>query len=106
MCLKSVPAQLAEIISKKLSIPTIGIGAGVGCDGQVLVTHDLLGLFDRFTPKFVKKYADFQGEMQRAFGEYIEDVQTKRFPTDEHSVKMDDKEWQALQKELEHQSQE
>ena len=103
--IESVPAKLAELISKKISIPTIGIGAGVGCDGQVLVTHDLLGLFDRFTPKFVKKYADFHGEMQRAFGEYIEDVQTKHFPTDEHSVMMDDKEWQALQKELDHRSQ-
>ncbi|HEX7234448.1 MAG TPA: 3-methyl-2-oxobutanoate hydroxymethyltransferase, partial [Nitrosospira sp.] len=55
LVLESVPARLAELISKKISIPTIGIGAGVGCDGQVLVTHDLLGLFDRFTPKFVKK---------------------------------------------------
>ena len=98
--LESVPAKLAELISQKISIPTIGIGAGVGCDGQVLVTHDLLGLFDRFTPKFVKKYADFQGEMQRAFSEYIVDVQSRSFPADEHSVMMDDKEWQALQKEL------
>ena len=56
--LEAVPARLGELISKKISIPTIGIGAGAGCDGQVLVTHDLLGLFDRFTPKFVKKYAD------------------------------------------------
>ena len=78
--LESVPARLAELISQKLSIPTIGIGAGVGCDGQVLVTHDLLGLFDRFTPKFVKQYANFHAEMQRAFGEYIEDVEAKRIP--------------------------
>ena len=99
--LESVPARLAELISKKLSVPTIGIGAGVGCDGQVLVTHDLLGLFDRFTPKFVRKYADFHSEMQRAFGEYIEDVHMKRFPADEHSVEMDDKEWDALQKDME-----
>ena len=98
--LESVPARLADLISKKLSIPTIGIGAGVGCDGQVLVTHDLLGLFDRFTPKFVRKYADFHGEMQRAFGEYIEDVHMKHFPADEHSVEMDDKEWDALQKDM------
>ncbi|NJC97757.1 MAG: 3-methyl-2-oxobutanoate hydroxymethyltransferase [Anaerolineales bacterium] len=94
--LESVPARLAEMISKKLSIPTIGIGAGAGCDGQVLVTHDLLGLFDRFTPKFVKKYANFHGEMQRAFADYIEDVETKRFPAQEHSVEMDDKEWEVL----------
>ena len=98
--LESIPAKLAELISNKLSIPTIGIGAGVGCDGQVLVSHDLLGLFDRFTPRFVKKYADFHGEMQRAFSEYMADVQSRSFPATEHSVEMDDKEWQALQKEI------
>jgi 3-methyl-2-oxobutanoate hydroxymethyltransferase len=96
LVLESVPARLAELISKKISIPTIGIGAGVGCDGQVLVTHDLLGLFDRFTPKFVRKYADFHHEMQKAFTDYIEDVETRRFPAKEHSVEMDDKEWDAL----------
>jgi len=98
--LESVPAKLAELISNKLSIPTIGIGAGVGCDGQVLVAHDILGLFDRFTPKFVKKYADFHGAMQRAFSEYMADVQSRSFPATEHSVEMDDKEWQTLQKEI------
>ncbi len=98
--LESVPARLAELISKKISIPTIGIGAGVGCDGQVLVTHDLLGLFDRFTPKFVKKYANFHGEMQKAFADFIEDVETKRFPAQEHTVEMDEREWESLQKEL------
>ncbi len=98
--LESVPARLAELISKKISIPTIGIGAGVGCDGQVLVTHDLLGLFDRFTPKFVKKYANFHQEMQKAFTDYIDDVETKRFPAPEHTVEMDDKEWDALLKDI------
>ncbi|MBI5839170.1 MAG: 3-methyl-2-oxobutanoate hydroxymethyltransferase [Chloroflexi bacterium] len=98
--LESVPARLAELISQKLSIPTIGIGAGTGCDGQVLVTHDLLGLFDRFTPKFVKKYANFHAEMNKAFSDYIEDVETKRFPAQEHSVEMDDKEWESLVKGL------
>jgi 3-methyl-2-oxobutanoate hydroxymethyltransferase len=98
--LESVPARLAELISKKIAIPTIGIGAGVGCDGQVLVTHDLLGLFDRFTPKFVKQYANFHREMQKAFADFIEDVETKRFPTQEHSVPMDDKEWEGLLNEI------
>ena len=98
--LESVPARLAELISKRLSIPTIGIGAGAGCDGQVLVTHDMLGLFDRFTPKFVKKYADFHGAMQTVFADYIEDVETKRFPAPEHTVEMDDREWETLLKEL------
>ena len=100
LVLESVPARLAELVSKKLSIPTIGIGAGLGCDGQVLVTHDLLGLFDRFTPKFVKKYADFHGEMRRAFTEYIGDVQSRAFPAPEHSVEMDEEEWQWLHTEL------
>ena len=100
LVLESVPARLAELISQRISIPTIGIGAGVGCDGQVLVTHDLLGLFDRFTPKFVKQYASLHAEMQRAFGEYIADVQTKAFPAVEHTVEMVDEEWQSLMKEL------
>jgi 3-methyl-2-oxobutanoate hydroxymethyltransferase len=94
--LESVPAKLAEIISKRLAIPTIGIGAGSGCDGQVLVVHDLLGLFDRFTPKFVRKYAELQEEMQRAFGEYIADVTARRFPGVEHSVEMPDEEWECF----------
>ena len=98
--LESVPARLGELVSQKLHIPTIGIGAGVGCDGQVLVTHDLLGLFDRFTPKFVKQYADFHAEMQRAFSEYIDDVQTNTFPAAEHSVDMAEDEWQALLKDI------
>lgn len=96
--LESVPARLAQLVSQKLSIPTIGIGAGVGCDGQVLVTHDLLGLFDRFTPRFVKKYANLHAEMQRAFGEYISDVQHRNFPANEHSVEIDEREWQELMK--------
>jgi len=98
LVLEAIPGRLAELISQRLSIPTLGIGAGLGCDGQVLVTHDLLGLFDRFTPKFVKKYAEFHNEMQRAFAEYIEDVETKRFPTPEHTIEMADEEWQEFQK--------
>ncbi|HEY5903630.1 MAG TPA: 3-methyl-2-oxobutanoate hydroxymethyltransferase [Anaerolineales bacterium] len=100
LVLESVPAQLARLISGRISIPTIGIGAGAGCDGQVLVTHDLLGLFDRFTPKFVRQYADFHSEMQRAFGEYISDVTARAFPAAEHSVEMADEEWDALLKDL------
>ena len=98
--LESVPARLAQLVSQKLSIPTIGIGAGVGCDGQVLVTHDLLGLFDRFTPKFVKKYANLHEEMQRAFTDYISDVQRRDFPAAEHSVEMEEGEWNELMKEI------
>lgn len=100
LVLESVPARLAEFISKKISIPTIGIGAGLGCDGQVLVTHDLLGLFERFTPKFVKKYANLHAAMNKAFAEYIDDVETKRFPAVEHTVEMTDEEWDEFQKNL------
>jgi 3-methyl-2-oxobutanoate hydroxymethyltransferase len=100
LVLESVPARLAELISQRISIPTIGIGAGAGCDGQVLVTHDLLGLFDRFTPKFVKRYANLHNEMTHAFGEYIADVQTHAFPAVEHTVEMPNEEWDALLKEI------
>jgi 3-methyl-2-oxobutanoate hydroxymethyltransferase len=96
LVLESVPARLAELISQRLEIPTIGIGAGVGCDGQVLVTHDLLGLFDRFTPRFVKKYADMHFEMARAFAAFKSDVETRSFPAEEHSVEMPEAEWAAL----------
>jgi len=98
LVLESVPARLAEHISKKISIPTIGIGAGAGCDGQVLVTHDLLGLFDRFTPKFVKKYAELHETMNKAFTDYIDDVESKRFPAVEHTVEMTDEEWDEFQR--------
>ena len=96
LVLESVPARLAMLISQRLEIPTIGIGAGVGCDGQVLVTHDLLGLFDRFTPRFVKKYADLHFEMRRAFAAFKSDVETRSFPAEEHSVEMPEAEWAAL----------
>jgi len=98
--LESIPARLAEYVSKQISIPTIGIGAGVGCDGQVLVTHDLLGLFERFTPKFVKRYANLHETMNKAFIEYIDDVETKRFPAVEHTVEMSDEEWDNLMRDV------
>jgi 3-methyl-2-oxobutanoate hydroxymethyltransferase len=96
LVLESIPGRLAEFISQRLDIPTIGIGAGVGCDGQVLVTHDLLGLFERFTPKFVKQYAKLSGEMKDAFREYIADVKDKAFPEPEHTVEMNEDEWDCL----------
>ena len=94
--LESVPVRLAGLISERLEIPTIGIGAGAGCDGQVLVTHDLLGLFDRFTPKFVKQYAHLNGEMRRAFADYKAEVEAGLFPAQEHSVEMPEAEWAEL----------
>lgn len=96
LVLELVPSRLAALISQNLEIPTIGIGAGVECDGQVLVTNDLLGLFDRFTPKFVKKYANLHSQMAEAFREYMDDVGNHRFPGVEHSIEMPDEEWQGF----------
>jgi len=100
LVLESIPARLAKLVSQQLEIPTIGIGAGPDCDGQVLVTHDLLGLFDRFTPRFVKKYADLHLEMIRAFEAYIRDVEAKEFPAQRHSFSMPDEAWDALVRDL------
>lgn len=97
LVLESIPARLGRLISERLEIPTIGIGAGVGCDGQVLVTHDLLGLFDRFTPRFVKKYADLHAVMAEAIGAYRTEVEGRGFPAEEHSVEMPDEDWRSLQ---------
>ncbi|MBE0409626.1 MAG: 3-methyl-2-oxobutanoate hydroxymethyltransferase [Anaerolineales bacterium] len=98
--LEAVPARLATLISQRLDIPTIGIGAGPGCDGQVLVTHDLIGLFDRFTPRFVRKYASLYDEMRRAFETYKSDIETGAFPANEHCIDMPEEEWQSLLGEL------
>jgi len=92
--LESIPARLAEFVSKQLDIPTIGIGAGAGCDGQVLVTPDMLGMFTRFTPRFVKKYRNFNNEMLSAFSEFQANVQDGVFPAQENTVEMPDDEWE------------
>ena len=94
--LESIPARLGELVSQRLSIPTIGIGAGPDCDGQVLVTHDLIGMFDRFTPSFVKRYAEIHQTMDKAFADFREEVLRKSFPTSTHSVQMKDEDWNAL----------
>lgn len=100
LVLESVPTRLAQLISQRLRIPTIGIGAGADCDGQVLVTHDLLGFFDRFTPKFVKQYASLHNTMAEAFAAFKADIDARTFPVEEHSVAMKDKQWQTLLKEV------
>jgi 3-methyl-2-oxobutanoate hydroxymethyltransferase len=94
--LESVPDRLAEYISTRISIPTIGIGAGAGCDGQVLVTHDLLGLFDKFTPRFVKQYALLHKEISTAISAYKREVESREFPTKEHSFTIPEEEWQQF----------
>ncbi|HET7317932.1 MAG TPA: 3-methyl-2-oxobutanoate hydroxymethyltransferase [Nitrospirota bacterium] len=85
--LEAMPASLAKEIREMLHIPTIGIGAGPDCDGQVLVLHDILGLFDRFTPKFVKKYANLKDQALKAVREYKQEVESGSFPSQEHSFK-------------------
>lgn len=87
--LECIPAELAEVITKKLTIPTIGIGAGAGCDGQVLVYQDMLGMFSGFTPKFAKKFADVGSLMKSGFKEYINEIKSGAFPAVEHTFKID-----------------
>lgn len=98
--LESVPAPVAAIVTERLSIPTIGIGAGVHCDGQVLVLHDVLGLFGDFKPKFAKRYAELGPVIVNALREYDSDVRAGRFPDDEHSFTMKDSERTALERGL------
>ena len=90
LVLEAVPRKLAALITKDLSIPTIGIGAGKECDGQVLVYQDLLGMFSDFTPKFVKRYAEIGDIMKNAFRLYIEEIQNGVFPGEENEYKIDD----------------
>ena len=88
--LECVPAKLAALISEKISIPTIGIGAGAGCDGQVLVYQDMLALFSDFKPKFVKHFPDVGSLMKEGFKAYIKEVKEGTFPAEEHTFKIDD----------------
>ena len=92
LVLEAVPAPIAKMVTEAVAIPTIGIGAGIHCDGQVLVTHDMVGLFDRFVPKFVKQYAKISDMATEAFARFKADVEAKRFPEEGHSfaMKMDE----------------
>ena len=98
LVLECVPARLGTLISKKLDIPVIGIGAGSGTDGQVLVYHDLVGIQAGFTPKFVKRYAQAGEVMQKAVESYCKEVRERSFPSEEHSFKISDEEFEALEK--------
>ncbi len=92
LVLEAVPAQIATRISQTLAIPTIGIGAGAGCDGQVMVWHDLLGLFAGSTPRFVRRYADLAGQIAEALGQYADDVRSGAFPEEQHTYSIPDEE--------------
>jgi 3-methyl-2-oxobutanoate hydroxymethyltransferase len=87
LVLEGMPAELAKEITEQLTIPTIGIGAGAHCDGQVLVIHDMLGLFDDFKPKFVKRYAELKGVTTAAVKTFMAEVREQKFPAKEHSFK-------------------
>jgi 3-methyl-2-oxobutanoate hydroxymethyltransferase len=94
--LECVPDKIAKLITQKLTIPTIGIGAGVHCDGQVLVTYDMLGLFERFTPKFVKKYTNLSPLILKAVEDYKNEVLQEKFPGQEHSFTIKEEELDKL----------
>lgn len=83
--LEKIPAELASRVTAALQIPTIGIGAGAGCDGQILITHDMLGIFTKFRPRFVRRYAELEQVMETAFDRYREDVKRRSFPSEEES---------------------
>jgi 3-methyl-2-oxobutanoate hydroxymethyltransferase len=85
LVLEGIPARLGGLVTRELRIPTIGIGAGVQCDGQVLVSHDLLGFYLGRVPKFVRRYADLAGTVRGAFAQYVADVKARRFPSEDES---------------------
>ena len=88
--LECIPAKLAALVTKKLDIPTIGIGAGAGCDGQILVYQDMLGMFSDYVPKFVKKFAEVGDVMKAGFADYIKEVSEGTYPAEEHIFNIDD----------------
>jgi len=93
---EAVPARIATVISKQLEIPTIGIGAGVGTDGQILLGHDLLGMFTDFKPKFTKRYANLTEAALKGITQYILEVKSGTFPDDDHSYSVDEKEYEKF----------
>jgi 3-methyl-2-oxobutanoate hydroxymethyltransferase len=102
LVLEAVPAPVAKRITSTLSIPTIGIGAGADCDGQVLVWHDLLGLYDGHAPRFVKQYANLAPEITAALRRYVDDVRSGAFPETTHTYAMPDEELEVFSQSVEH----
>jgi 3-methyl-2-oxobutanoate hydroxymethyltransferase len=99
---EAIPAQIAELLVPKLHVPVIGIGAGAATDGQVLVWHDLLGIYGGHTPKFVKRYAELREQMIRAVGDYATEVRTRAFPDAKHAYTIDEAELEAFRRYLDH----
>jgi 3-methyl-2-oxobutanoate hydroxymethyltransferase len=100
LVLEAIPDRVAALVTRRLEIPTIGIGAGPACDGQVLVWHDLLGWEDRIAPRFVKRYAAMASEAREALGLYAADVRARRFPAAEHTYPIAAAEWERLEADL------
>ena len=98
--LECIPNQVSKVITERLRIPTISYGAGESCDGQGLVAHDILGMFDRFTPKFVKQYAQLGEQIQEAFEAFKSDVVDGQFPTEEHSFNIKKKDFDQVLKQI------
>jgi len=96
--LEAIPPEVGKIITERSRIPVLSIGAGIDCDGQLLIVGDMLGLFEAFTPKFVKKYASLSEDITEAFGEYIKDVKEKKFPEEKHTYRMEPGELEKLEK--------
>jgi len=93
---EAVPAKIAKVISEQLDIPTIGIGAGNGTDGQILLSYDLLGVFTDFKPKFTKRYANLTDVAVEGLKKYVKEVKDSKFPDDDHSYSVNDKEYEKF----------
>lgn len=100
IALEMVTKEVAQIISESISIPTIGIGSGVNCDGQVLVVQDLLGMYEKIKPKFAKRYLELSDNIVKAVGSYKKEVEASQFPTEENSFSMDEVELKKLREEI------
>jgi len=88
------------MITKNVKVPTIGIGSGINCDGQVLVVHDMLGMFEKIKPKFAKRYLNLSEEIRNAINSYVKDVKEEKFPGQEHTFSMEKEELEKLEKEI------
>ena len=98
--LEMVASNVTKIITKNVKVPTIGIGSGIDCDGQVLVVHDMLGMFEKIKPKFAKRYLNLSEEIRNAVSSYVNDVKEEKFPAEEHTFSMEKNELEKLEKEI------
>ena len=95
-----VTRDVAKIITENVNVPTIGIGSGINCDGQVLVVHDMLGMFEKIKPKFAKRYLNLSEDIRNAINSYVKDVKEEKFPEEEHTFSMEKEELEKLEKEI------